>query len=367
MREDSRVLIAELDSPAQAERFAERGARTATIELTGMLRIGVLVSKTVLVTDAMLLDGSYFMPLGPAGVLRELGASGVRYPLTITGTSASLREGLRARMEDPAFRWSLAELGAAREIPLSIRRRWDDWLDAVESGFITYEQQPRALPPLRLGPAPVRSEAARTQIVTTGLGDVRFRSAARRVVDELDLVAGERADVRRWCNDAYLRMIAENAGADWISFETDGAAPLALGPRGVELPLSSALITWARDSSSATIAVARDASRDQQEALRRRTDWTRMRDLAFTASQTTSAQSRPGVLYTAYAKLSIAVVLVALAVPGLEVGAINRPLTWISFVGVIATTVPFDSLAVLIRLLAKEPRARLLLHSRGSV
>ena len=90
-----------------------------------------------------------------------------------------------------------------------------------------------------------------------------------------------------------------------------------------------------------------------------------MRNLAFSASQVTAAPSRPGVLYGSYAKLAIALVLVALAVPGLDVGKIDSPLTWIAFVGVVATTVPFDSLAALVRLLAKEPRARLVLHTRG--
>lgn len=366
MRSDSRVLIAELDSPAQAERFARLGARTATVELTGMLRIGVLVSETVLVTEAMLLDGAYFLALGPEGVLSELGASGVRHPLTITGTSGSLSAGLQSRLDNPGFKWSLPGVVSTSEIPSAIRNRWDEWLAAVESGFITYETQSRDLPPMRTGPVPIRTEAALQRVMASGLGDIRFRSDAWRIIDELDLFDDERTDVRRWWNDAYLRMIAENAEADWISFDTDTATPLALGPRDVELPLSSALIAWARGSSPATVAVARDASREQQEQLRRRPDWTRMRNLAFSASQVTATSSRPGVLYGSYAKLAIALVLVALALPGLDVGAIDSPLTWIAFVGVVATTVPFDSLWALVRLLAKEPRARLVLHTRGT-
>lgn len=362
----TRVLIAELDSPAQSDRFAQRGARTALTELTGMLRIGVLVSSRILVTDAMLLDGAYFVALGPEGVLRELGAAQGRYPLTITGVHASLREGLESRLADPAFRWSLTGVGGAGSVAPDVRRSWDDWLRVVESGVVQYEQQTGGKAPLRTGPPPVRTPESLMAVAGSGLAELRHRSSAWRVIDGLSLDAQEREDVRRWWNDAYSRMIAENAAADWVSFDAETLSALTARRQDVELPLSSALVEWARESTPATIAVAWDASHAQRRRLHARPTWARVRDLAFATTRVVSAPSRISVLLASVAKLAVALVVVALALPGLQIGSIDSPWTWIGFAGAIATTVPFDALWALRELLVRDPRARLVLHRGGA-
>ncbi|WP_460800576.1 hypothetical protein [Microbacterium sp. GXF6406] len=190
-----RILIAELDSPAQAQRFSEKGARAAITELTGMLRVGVLVSGSILVTDAMLLDGEYFMTLGPEGVLNELGATRAAFPLTITGPDADLRAGLDRRRRNPDFRWSMA---AARDGQVSreILRRWDAWIDLVESGTVRYEQQLSVDASLRTGEPPVASEQERLLIEHARLGEERYRSEAWRKIDLLDVDDETRQRIR---------------------------------------------------------------------------------------------------------------------------------------------------------------------------
>ncbi len=365
----ARVLIAELDSPAQAHLFqeAERAGdvRAAIAELTGMLRIGMLVSSEILVTDAMLLDGAYFATLGPEGVMRELGATPGRYPLTITGVHPTLREGLEARLANDDFRWSLPALGGTTEVPADTRRAWDEWLRFVETGIIRYEQQVGGDAPLRTGPPPAPSPEALLVIAAARLDEVRSRSVAWQRIDALPLDDVDKAAVRRWWGDAYLRMIAENAGADWVTFGAEADGHLARAARDVELPLSTVLVEWARESTPATIAVAWDASHRQRHSLRERPTWSRMRGLAFAATQVTAVQSRGSVLLTSIAKLVVALCVVALAVPGLGIGSVDNVWTWIAFVGAIATTVPFESLGALRELLARDPQARFVLH-RGA-
>ncbi|MBS0025618.1 hypothetical protein [Microbacterium paraoxydans] len=362
----ARVLIAELDSPAQAALFdGASDVREAITELTGMLRIGMLVSSEILVTDAMLLDGAYFMALGPDGVMSELGATPGRYPLTITGVHPTLREGLEVRLANDGFRWSLPALRGVSEAPPQIRHVWEEWLRFVESGIIRYEQQAGGDAPLRTGSPPAPSPEALSVIAEARLDEVRYRSIAWQRIDALPLGEADRAAVRRWWGDAYLRMIAENAGADWVTFGADSDGHLARAAHDVELPLSTALVDWARDSTPATIAVAWDASRRQRHRLRERPSWSRMRGLAFAATQVTAAPSRGSVLLTSIAKLVIALCVVALAVPGLGIGSVDNVWTWVAFVGAIATTVPFESLGALRELLAKDPRARFVLH-RGA-
>ena len=362
----ARVLIAELDAPAQGALFdGAADAREAITELTGMLRIGMLVSSEILVTDAMLLDGAYFLTLGPDGVMRELGATPGRYPLTITGVHPTLREGLDARLANDAFHWSLPALRGAVGIPAEVRRGWDEWLRFVETGIIRYEQQTGGDAPLRTGTPPASSPEALRVIADARLDEVRFRSVAWQRIEALPLAEADREAVRRWWGDAYLRMIAENAGADWVTFGAEADGHLARAAHDVELPLSTTLVAWARESTPATIAVAWDASHRQRHRLRERPTWSRMRGLAFAATQVTAVSSRGFVLLTSIAKLVIALCVVALAVPGLGLGSVDNVWTWVAFVGAIATTVPFDSLGALRELLVRDPQARFVLH-RGA-
>ena len=367
MHSASRILIAELDSPAQAQRFAAAGpekAARAVTELTGMLRVGMLVSDSILVTDAMLLDGQYFVTLGPEGVLREVGGSQARYPLTVTGPHATLRDGLRARLEREEFQWSLPNVHSGI-VPADVQRSWDEWLRFVEAGLIRYEQQTASAAPLRTGTPPARTEDALARLHASGIGDMAYRSQAWSAIAELELDEAERVDVRTWWTDAYLRMIAENASADWISFDSDTERPLALRAQDIELPLSATVVEWARESTPATIAVAWDASADQRRRLHEKPTWSRMRDLSFAVTQASTAPSRWGVLIGSVMKIGIALVVIALALPGLEIGSIDSPWTWVAFVGAIATTLPFDSLWALKDLLRRDPRARLVLHRAG--
>lgn len=362
----SRVLIAELDSPAQHDRFATREARDAIAELSGMLRIGMLISGDVLVTDAMILDGSYFITLGPEGILRELGASSSRYPLVITGPHDSLRAGLDARRADEGFRWSLPQIDDARQVSVDVSRAWDDWIRLTEQGVIRYEKQSGMQTPVRLGELPQHLVGIREQILDSGVASIRRRSEAFAVIEGRPWSEDTKAAVRRWWNDAYLRMIAENASADWVSFESEAShAPLARSG-DAEIPLSAGLVGWARRSTAATIAVAWDTTGTQRAALHRRPTAGRMRNLAFAATQTTSAPSRPGVLAGSSLKLVAAFAVIVLALPFFDIGSAANPWTWVAFAGAIATTVPFDSLRALLGLLEPDPLVRLVLHRGGA-
>lgn len=355
----SRILIAELDSPAQNARFEHRGSRQAIIELTAMLRIGMLVSQSVLVTDAMLIDGAYFVTLGPDRVLRELGASESRYPLVITGTAASLRQSLQNRLDNPAFIWSLAVLRDGKQIPDAVRDSWNQWIRYVDDGIIRYVQQTAPAGHLPLGDPPFEHHA--TLELINELKVERIRSTAWALIDR-SLPPVGRETVRDWWNSGYLQMIARNAEADWVTFES-GTSISPEGRRG-EIQLSRRLIEWARTASSATVALAWDSSRHQREQLHARPSWGHMRNLAYIVTQTGAASSRNSVLLDAAFKLLIAVVAILIAVPGIEFGIIDYPLTWMIFLGVIISTIPYESLFALLRLLKRDARTSLVLHRR---
>ncbi|WP_311243188.1 hypothetical protein [Microbacterium sp. WCS2018Hpa-23] len=360
----SRMLISELDSPAQRDRFTG-DARQAITELTGMLRIAMLISGEVLVTDAMLLDGEYFMTLGPAGVLRELGGSQSRYPLVVTGRHDSLRAGLDARLADHDFLWSLRRPPAGDDIPADVRQTWDDWLRYVDQGLIRYERQDGPLAPMPIGAARVPTPDHLQQLRDANLGEIRRRSTALAVIDALPWNDADRDGVRRWWNDAYLRLIAESAAADWVSFESRAKHAPIRRTGDVDLEVSAALMTWARESNPTTIAVAWDATARQRDDLQAKPTRWRMRNLAFSATQVSSAPSRPGILLGSALKLFAAAAVVALALPVLQIGGADNPWTWVAFAAAIATTVPFDALKALIALIKPDRRVILVLHREG--
>jgi hypothetical protein len=213
---------------------------------------------------------------------------------------------------------------------------------------------------------PVKTAEQLERIVASGLGGTVYRSTALKLIEQLDADESIQEPVRRWWNDAYLRMLAENAAADWLCFESDTSHAPVMRSHDVELPLSAALLEWARHSSPGTIAVAWDASERQRRRLHQKPNWWRMRDLAFALTEVSSAPSRLGVLAGSAVKTIVAIVVVALALPGIEIGSVDSPWTWVAFAGVIATTVPFDSLKALVRLMKPEPRVRLVLHRGGT-
>lgn len=358
----TRILVSELDSSAQADRFA-RDPAGATAELTGMLRLGVLISRRVLLTDAMLLDGAYFMRLGPEGVLRELGTTQARCPLTVTGRAPSLREGLEQRLADPGFRWSLGVVEHGATPPVWVEEAWDEWIRFVDDGFIGYEQQDPGFPERLSIERPAFAHGASPEFVEELRGVLKRSDAWARIEAGLaagDLSAHEHDRLKQWWNAGYSLLIAEKTGADWMSFESGhldtGAGSIS------QLHLPERLVTWAKESTPATTALAWDASAKQRTRLHERPTWRRMRDLAYAVTQVAATSSRGGVLMGSVLRLLVAALVILLAVPGWEVDALDHPLTWIVFAGVILTTIPFDSLLALVELLKPDKRTTLILR-----
>ncbi|MGO1590565.1 MAG: hypothetical protein ACTHW1_08725 [Ancrocorticia sp.] len=331
----SRILIAELDSMAQAERYAT-DPELATAQLSGMLRTGRLISEAVLVTDVMLLDGTYFMTLGPEGVLRELGARDSEFPLVLTGTSDSLTSALKERVDNPDFPWSLEAVTTGNQAPQWVRDRWQEWISFEQRGLIHYVTQS--------GEFELPTDTARPAVdsphreLFTALENEKTRRKAIKLINEGSLNAADQKNVFRWWNDLYLRAIAKRADADWLSFEAPETQPLDTGHNDDSLHLPQKLLTWAHESNPASMGLAMDATADQREHLRgsysifeERRRWGAVRSLAYQATQVSSIPTRGQVLRSAWAKVIAAIaafILGALEYMGLST---SRQSTALSF------------------------------------
>jgi hypothetical protein len=355
-----RVLISELDSLVQARLFrASRSRPEDAIEtLTAYLRVGSLVADRVVITDAMLLDGAYFLTLGPTGVAAALGRGAGPLPLLVTSPHASLAEALRSRLRKRGFQWSLdstplGRAAGAKRWPTSTASAWQEWISASERGLIDVEMQVDEPLTMLFPPAP--SVSARARAVEKALRREKARSEALKTLRLANIPADDEIALRDWWSDAYVGLLARRARADWISFDSAEGAPA-----GYErIPMPSALVEWARRAGPASFSLGWDASQRRREMLLARPSWTRMRDLAFVATAVSRPASRRRVLVSAAVSVVFATAAVIVDSPFWGDSDAAQPVTWLAFAVVLVTTFPVTALRNLWGLLARESRATL--------
>lgn len=291
-----RMMVADLDSINQAERwvmgwcgtlpldgdrtaeaFGHRGLgsvgvlRAAGMRwFSGVLRTADLVSDTILVTDAQLLDGAFFASLGPSRVRSLLGRAVTDTPsLTVLGRGPTLEESLREMVVGPAgattFTWSVlgtflaagtsskdrltaehadrilsAGAGTVTEAinaawidsldsqadADSVRHltaMWQAWVLAEQAGLVAFERY--AQPPSSLwGECAARwarpSGGAVLGALLEELARTPQRSAALRLLDATErggrVAVHERLWAEAWYLTVYADFVARNNGADWI-------------------------------------------------------------------------------------------------------------------------------------------------------
>lgn len=284
-------MVADLDSVNQAERWrlgwlerhpdedlpsSPRLSPIGTLSadavswFSGVLRSADLLSDTILVTDAQLLDGIFFQALGPARVHRIIGRVDFgATAITVLARGTSLEESLRRMALDGwahgGFRWSVlapwalgteavgplppdpSSLSLVRHAPagavarrlawalavavgrsaeepsfVHLARAWQSWIDAERDGLVALE---------RYAPAPQRCwEGAvagwelprdpRLRTRATAMAAQPVRSAALALLERTDdsapLTTREREELEAWYKSVYLDFLATNNRADWI-------------------------------------------------------------------------------------------------------------------------------------------------------
>lgn len=260
------------DDPAATTRGAVRLSPVGTLTpeglewFSGVLRMADLLSETIVVTDAQLLDGIFFQALGVRRVLDLLGRTDVDPPaITVLGRGPSLEESLRqiavaddrlrpftystlqrlgidmerlgsidASSVDDAEPGQVATALAARlgEVTTvdggdaycaELGRSWSEWIDAELRGLIRYERFDRTRADAfeeiaKQWKCPEVTEAAEPTVES--LTTQSNRSEAIRTLDIAeergDLTQDERLQVQGWWELAYADLIATNNQADWI-------------------------------------------------------------------------------------------------------------------------------------------------------
>lgn len=241
-----------------------RMAPDAISWLSGTLRVADLVSETILVTDAQLLDGIFFQALGVERVHEILGRSDLDPPtFTILGRAVSLEESLRRLVVGPRdlghFEYSVftalgadtrdlrarlqaidptgvdqaapgevarqaitafAEAGAGNaDLRARLLAGWEAWIEAETTGRISFEQYRTAGDGFAMVADEWWTPALDTspgQEVAAVLRTMPKRSDALRMIGDAGLPSKLEEHLRAWYEMVYIDYVAANNEADWL-------------------------------------------------------------------------------------------------------------------------------------------------------
>ena len=245
------LLVSEFDSPFQAAAWhaaRDDGALPAARHrFVGVLRLAALLADDLLVTDAQLLDGTFFLDLGPIGVAAALGLAPTDpLPFVVVTGHADLGEALTSRLPESgsSFRWS-----SWRELPAGVaRERAEEWARAPLP-LRPYSRHMDLATHLAsgspAGSAGIDRHVERALTLAERLGaDPALRPRSEFLAgldDDRDLDAAERALLADWWQVAYALALADQHGARWLQV-VPPAAPASRRRRGRG---SSAIATFA--------------------------------------------------------------------------------------------------------------------------
>lgn len=95
----SRITVTNFDALAQSQLWLEVGAEEAIEQLVAMLRAAVLMGVELVVDRNQVLDGVFFLAMGPDRLARQLGLEpGARLPITMNCSPALMDEEADARL-----------------------------------------------------------------------------------------------------------------------------------------------------------------------------------------------------------------------------------------------------------------------------
>lgn len=388
----------------------------------GVLRTADLLSDVILVTDTQLLDGLFFLGLGPAGVHRLLGRDALdEPPVAVLGRRHNLEESLRAIAVGTGNRFTgfeysvLSPLGAdperlrceldrvevasvadappgevatalaeallksldkpdmaARRHLALLARRWNDWFAAEREGLVRFERfeadddgmwqqvvQDWGAPSV-IGRSPAWA-ALWDELSTTAV-----RSQARAVIRRSEAAGARDANLLlEWWDQLYTDLIARRHNADWLDIGSPAPARNSQKVRGV--PPRRATLRGEAPQILATMPTAR-YSVLLYESRRVLDQWRRERSqaacdkiayaVAIAGDDVDPARQRRKLL----AWLSVPVIG-AIIVFGLELVQVPRAALWLGPLLVLMVTVMSDAVVGLAPLWElRRARLRSVIH-----
>lgn len=341
----SEVLVLEFDSVNQAMRFDLQPPRQAINQLTGMLRSALLVSERVILTDSMVLDGTYFGFMSPSRVAMALGTHIEALPLTIICTKGDLRTSLQEKLNNDRFVWQ-----SRRHFDeTQLRAQREAWCDVAAMLEVKpYKPMPSPSPADRRW-VETLSEGARAYLARIEAVQERstFIDISRCGIAKGTSTEGRQID--QWWHSRYLISIAQALNVDWMSFEGPGFDESLL-IETVSRPvfrISNYITDQVTSMSAVPYGVIRDLTQNARSALHRKPTHHRMLNLSYLIRTSLTYPSRPEIILGATLRLLIAIVAITAATPALPTDLNGWDLAWLTFATAALATMPWDAIQTL--------------------
>lgn len=341
----SRVLVLELDSVRQAERFrAAESPQQAIREITGMIRMALLVSEHILITDSMLIDGVYFAHMPPEDLAAALGVHSADLPMTVLTAASTLEGAVRSKRRDRAFRWQVE--------PELRKAHWAAW--TALGPRLTLEPQGRLAPftdpspewVAQLSPA-ARAHLAAARALTSRSLFYALSDAAQRAHPNDPGIR----EIRLWWDTAYLIAIADGNRANWLRFdephgERDGLdSRAAQGRRRVHL--AAHVTKTATEVTPPVFGTIRYTTRTQRAAVLEKPTGYRMRSLSYAIQKSVTTHSRTRAFISAALRVVLAGLAIVAALPLLPDVLNGWNVAWLVFAAAAIASLPYDAIGTI--------------------
>lgn len=282
-RGQTAIMVADFDSVRQAGVWKQTANPDDAMEVVkACLRIVDALGARVVLTAPQVLDGTFFLLLGPAGVRTVLARDpGQKLPLTITCTDESLAAWLTTRRALGAgFDWScrdpLASLGLDEAEVLA---RQQLWVDAAEAGEVVVQRpgggEPGEFPlkqVFRDALAPIPGLEARC----AELAEEASRSKVFTMLGRNPAPGSHEATLLDWWSWAYAEALARQHDAQWLEFRPSATVnqPSSAAEQRSTLRIEGSLLENLGDISSyAYAAVVQQSRAAHEEWARGRFKW----------------------------------------------------------------------------------------------
>lgn len=369
-------FLINLDSVAQRETL-ESDSESAFDDLTGVLRVGCLLTGTLLLTDAQVLDGALMLRIGPRGVFSRIGTSFEIYAradslenslyqffdnggeylrhielssLTNMNTEERINLGYRiSQVSSKHFKELSTRLGVVNAVNEVLRSCgveqtqadeladcWRSWIDADNNGDLVTHERPYGKLDMSLQAQrkplknliPEKSKLPQVELVLNMVEGSSTRSEIRALIQSLELSDDEKTTIREWLDSIYVCSIAKTY--DSIAVELPRSSVKRLAQRRTaeesKLLLSTESVDRLSNVRISTFEIIYDKTRDDAKKWREDKKERHIKHLASTVNRDTNSDSaiRRERTRSAFRLAFVAVVLQASSVfdlsDGLKIG-----------------------------------------------
>lgn len=334
-------FLVNLDSVAQRETFEIDGVDSFN-DLTGVLRVGCLLTGTLYMTDAQVLDGALLLRIGPRGVTNRIGNA-----FEIFARAESLEQSLYKFFDNGGTNLRHVEISSLRDLSseerIELGRKislhssenfqklrdqvgvvgaihsvlqscgvpkenadelaecWNSWIEVERSGALTIHNRPYGKlkmteqaerKPLK-NLVSDKSKETEVELILKQIEMSSTRSEIRALIETLNFPEDQKTTIREWLDAVYICSIAKTYDSIAVELPRSSVQRLAQRRTSDEAKLLLSVESVERLSTVriATFEIIYDKTRDDARKWRENKKIRHIKHLASTVNRDTTTDS----------------------------------------------------------------------------